>query len=55
MWHILYNVNDMLSIDWDVEFSNHERDVQVQRDIFTLKMREAEEQCTHYPVPDVKT
>ena len=54
-------LEDMLSIDWDEEFSKHEGDVQAQRDIFTIKIREAVERCIpkkvmsertkKYPVP----
>ena len=38
-------MGEILSIDWEAEFSNHEEDVQAQWDIFTLNRREAEEQC----------
>ena len=59
-------MEDILNIDWEAEFSNHQGDVQAQWDIFTSKFRDAEEQCIpkkliserarKYPVPlDVKT
>ena len=38
-------MEDMLSIDWDAEFSKHEGDVQAQWDIFTIKIRETVERC----------
>ena len=34
-------MEDMLSIDWDKEFSKHEENVQAKWDIFTMKIREA--------------
>ena len=54
-------MEDMLSIDWDAEFSKHEGHVQAQWDIFTIKIREPVERCIpkkvisertkKYPVP----
>lgn len=54
-------MKDMLNIDWEEEFSNHQEDVQTQWDIFTSKLRYAEEKCIpkkviterarQYPVP----
>ena len=38
-------IEDMLSIDWEAEFSKHEGDVQAQWDISTIKIREAVERC----------
>ena len=59
-------MEDLLNIDWEAEFSNHQGDVQAQWDILMSKLRQAEEQCIpkkrisqrakKYPVPlDVKT
>ena len=59
-------MEDLLNIDWEAEFSNHQGDVQAQWDILMSKLREAEEQCIpkkrisqrarKYPVPlDMKT
>ena len=38
-------MDDILNIDWEAEFSNHQGDVQRQWDIFTSMFRDAEEQC----------
>ena len=59
-------MEDLLNIDWEAEFSNHQGDVQAQWDILMSKLRQAEEQCIpkkrisqrarKCPVPlDVKT
>ena len=59
-------IEDILNIDWEAEFSNHQGDVQAQWGICMSKLRQAEEQCIpkkrlsqrarKYPVPlDVKT
>ena len=59
-------MEDLLNIDWEAEFSNHQGDVQAQWDILMSKLRQAEEQCIpkkrtsqrarKYPVPlDMKT
>ena len=53
-------MEDMLSFDWNAECSKHEGDVQAQRDIFIIQIREAVERCipkkvsertNKYPVP----
>ena len=46
---------DMLIIDWDAEFLEHEGDVQAQWDIFTMKLREAVERCVHKKVMSERT
>ena len=38
-------MEDLLSIDWNAEFSNHEGYIQAQWDIFAFKIREAKGQC----------
>ena len=38
-------MEDLLNIDWEAEFSNHQGDVQAQWDILMSKLRQAEEQC----------
>ena len=48
-------MEDMLSIDWDAEFSKHEGDVQAQWDIFTIKIREAVERCIPKKVMSERT
>ena len=37
-------MEDMLSVDCDAKYLEHEGDVQAQWDIFTVKLREAAEQ-----------
>ena len=48
-------MGDMLSIDWDVEFSKHKGDVQAQWDIFTMEIREAVERCIPKKVMSERT
>ena len=59
-------MEDILNIDWEAEFSNHQGDLQAQWDISTSKLRDAEEQyipkklilerVRKHPVPlDAKT
>ena len=48
-------MEDMLSIDWDAEFLEHEGDVQAQWDIFTMKLREAVERCIPKKVMSERT
>ena len=48
-------MEDMLSIDWDAEFSKHEGDAQAQWDIFTIKIREAVERCIPKKVMSERT
>ena len=48
-------MEDLLSIDWDSELSNHEGDVQTQWDIFTVKIREAVERCIPKKVMSERT